>query len=186
MVNEDFKRELRRLLIDGLEEGQAASAMTWTSRETPNERAEASDELFMLTISSQLFRVIILMHFSRNELFERAVMEALKINNNVLEADKFYDFVGEVGNAVCGAVKRELGRTVPSLGMSTPNRLSQECMKYIRSLKIDFQTHAEVLRDGERLFAASLYLCADHDLDYRVSVSAPREDDVASGELEFF
>lgn len=186
MVNEDFKRELKHLFAQSLEEAQVSSENPWTVRETVDEKADQANEFFMLTISSQLFRVIILMHIAKSPDFEQYVMDVLKIGNNVLESDKFYDFVGEVGNAICGSVKRELGKTVPSLGMSTPNRLNKDCLQYIKSQNVDYQAHGEVLINGEQLFAASLYLSADHDLEYDIQRTVPSEDDVASGELEFF
>ena len=99
---------------------------------------------------------------------------------------KFFDFVGEVGNSICGAIKRELTRTVPSMGMSTPNRLSRDCLKYVKTRSIDYQSHRDVILDDQRLFAVSLYLFADHDLNYEVKDVVGSEDDVASGELEFF
>lgn len=186
MVNENFKRELGHLLKMALEEAQISTANPWSVRESSDEKNKGMKELFMLTISSQLFRVVIIMHFSRTSDFEQVVIDVLKLNATTLDQDKFYDFVGEVGNSICGAIKRELGRTVPSLGMSTPNRLSTECLKYIKARPIDHQAHVEVLRDDHRLFSTSLYLFADHDLNYEVKTVVKNEDDVASGELEFF
>lgn len=186
MVKDDFKRELGTLLKVALDEAQVSSTNPWATRETGEETNKGMDELFMLTISSQLFRVILIMHFAKSRAFEQYVTEALKLNTTVIEDDKFYDFVGEVGNSICGSIKRELGRTVPSLGMSTPNRLTMECHKYVKSRRIDFQCHQEVRSDDQRLFSVSLYLCADHELDYEVKVAIKNEDDVSSGELEFF
>lgn len=185
MVSEDFKRELGHLLKGALEEAQISTNHPWTTRES-NDENKGMKEIFMLTISSQLFRIVLVMHFTRTSEFEQLVIDALKLNTATLDQDKFYDFFGEVGNSICGSIKRELGRTVPSLGMSTPNRLSIECLKYVKARPIDFQSHLEVLLDDKRLFLTSLYLFADHDLNYEVKTVVKNEDDVASGELEFF
>jgi hypothetical protein len=186
MVNENFKRELGRLLQGALEEVQVSSSNPWVIRENNDEKYQGMAEIFMLTISSQLFRIVLVMHFSRTSEFEEVVINALKLNANSLDQHKFFDFVGEVGNSICGAIKRELTRTVPSMGMSTPNRLSRDCLKYVKTRSIDYQSHRDVILDDQRLFAVSLYLFADHDLNYEVKDVVGSEDDVASGELEFF
>ncbi len=186
MVNENFKRELGRLLQGALEEVQVSASNPWTTHESSVEKNQGMAEMFMLTISSQLFRIVLVMHFSRTSAFERVVIDALKMNTHTLEQYKFFDFVGEVGNSICGAIKRELTRTVSSLGMSTPNRLGRDCLKYVKARSIDYQSHREVLLNDQRLFAVSLYLFADHDLNYEVKDVVKSENDVASGELEFF
>lgn len=52
-------------------------------------------EIFMLTISSQLFRIVLVMHFTRTSEFEQLVIDALKLNTATLDQDKFYDFLAK-------------------------------------------------------------------------------------------
>ncbi|MCP5162136.1 MAG: hypothetical protein H6999_00300 [Hahellaceae bacterium] len=184
-VNEDFKRELRRAFISGFEEALIASS-GWDVKEKSSTQMPEHEEFFMLTISSQLFRVVVVLHFTKNTELEQFVVNSIKQPNKVLEEDKFYDFVGEVGNAFCGAIKREIGRTVPTLGMSTPNRLGHDCLQYVSGQKFEFDAHAEALFQSRALMFASVYLCADQNLNFEVKQSSATENDVDSGELEFF
>lgn len=187
MVNEELKREIKDEFLKGLEDALAAGAEpeSWLIKEKSSNEEMNEKEFFMLTISSQLFRIFVLLHFTKNEATEQYTADILKAGSATIDDDKYYDFLGEVGNAFCGSLKRELAKTVPSLGMSTPNRLSQDCMKYIDALKIDYECHASAEHHGNPLFYASIYVCADEELNYEVKANAA-EDEVDSGELEFF
>jgi hypothetical protein len=68
--------------------------------------------------------------------------------------------LGKSVNSICGAIKRELGRTVPQPGHVLPqNRLSTECMKYVKARSIDHQAHVEVLLKRQvACFPPVLYL----------------------------
>ena len=70
--------------------------------------------------------------------------------------------------------------------MSTPNRLSRDCLKYFDALKIDFENHSVAHYDDEPLFYASVYLSADDEINYTINSASASEDEVDSGELEFF
>ena len=188
MVSEDFKREIKRLFEKGLEEAltTGSDASRWKFREKSGLGDIKENECFILTVSSQLFRVFVLLHFTKGPRTEALAAEALKVGANAIDSDKFYDYLGEVGNAFCGTIKRELTKTVPSLGMSTPNRLSRDCLKYFDALKIDYETHSVANYDDEPLFYASVYLSADDEINYTINHTSANEDEVDSGELEFF
>lgn len=188
LVNEEFKQELKRSFKSCYEESLTAGSET--SRWTIKEKTQLTDlneaEFFVLTMSSQLFRVFILMHFTKSPKTEAFVADVLKINANSVDDDKFYDYLGEVGNAFCGSVKRDVGKIVPSLGMSTPNRLNKDCLKYIDQLHTDFGFHAVAEYDDSPLLYASMYISADEELNFKVNTNQAIDDDVDSGELEFF
>lgn len=187
MVKDDLKRELGRLFMQGFEDsltpGIDATQLEVSERSS---LADDKDEFFLLTVSSQLFRQFILIHFSRDQITENFVSEAMSLGTNALTEDAFYDFLGEVGNAFCGYLKRELNKTVPHLGMSTPNRLSKECLPYMQAIKPDYTQHAVAEYQGQAVFYASTYLSADQDLPYQVNTQSSQEEETDSGELEFF
>ncbi len=182
-VNEDFKRELKQLFTKGLKE---ALSSDWVVTERADDGGIDSQEFFMLTISSQMFRIVVVLHFTKSGPLENYILGKVgSAGNKTLEDDKFYDFLGEVGNAFCGAIKRELGKTVTTLGMSTPNRLGYDCLKFLGAAH-DMEAHANAALDGSKLMYASLFLYADEDLDFKVAHSPAPEEEVGSGELEFF
>lgn len=189
MVNEDFKREIQNSFISSFEEAvvPASDASQWTLKEKSANHAVDEAEFFVLTISSQLFRIFVLMHFTKSEKTEQYVSDLMKLGaNSALNDDTFYDCLGEIGNAFCGSMKRDISKIVPSLGMSTPNRLSRDCFKYMSALKINFETHYVAEHNDQPLFYASAYLVADEKLDYTGKVRDDNEEELDSGELEFF
>jgi hypothetical protein len=188
LVNEEFKQEIRRSFKSCYEESLTTGSdpSRWSIKEKSQILEIKEKEFFVLTMSSQLFRVFILMHFTKSPKTEAFVAEILKINSNNVDEDKFYDYLGEVGNTFCGSIKRDVGKIVPSLGMSTPNRLNKDCLKYIDQLHTDFEFHAVAEYDDSPLFYASIYFSADEELNYNVNVSQSSDDDIDSGELEFF
>ncbi|MFT5716727.1 MAG: hypothetical protein ACI9T7_000905 [Oleiphilaceae bacterium] len=189
LVNEEFKQEIRRSFKSCYEESLTTGSdpSRWSIKEKNQINEIKESEFFVLTMSSQLFRVFILMHFTKSPKTEAFVAEILKINSNNVDDEKFYDYLGEVGNTFCGSIKRDVGKIVPSLGMSTPNRLSKDCLKYIDQLHTDFEFHAVAEYDDSPLFYASIYFSADEELNYNVNANQSNNDnDVDSGELEFF
>lgn len=187
MVNEELKREIKREFLKGLDDALTPGTEpgSWNIKERPSIDDIEEEEFFVLTVSSQLFRIFVLLHFTKNETTEQYAADVLKTGSSGIDDEKYYDYLGEVGNAFCGALKRELTKTVPSLGMSTPNRLGHACMKYINALDIDYECHAVTEYQGTPLFYASVYVCADEELNYEVNANSS-EDEVDSGELEFF
>jgi len=189
MVNEDFKREIISSFTKGFEEAVIPSSDTssWRIKEKTSNEADHESEFFVLTISSQLFRIFVLMHFSKSEETEKYVSDIMKLgSNSPVNEDTFYDCLGEIGNAFCGSMKRDISKLVPSLGMSTPNRLGRDCLKYMSSLKINFETHAIAEYNDNPLFYASAYLVADETLEFTASIRQENESELDSGELEFF
>lgn len=188
MVNEEFKREIGRLFIKGfgesLETGHDGSELL--VKEQSKSSDDLGDEFFLLTVSSQLFRLFVVLHFKKDETCLNFTAQALNINPSSITDENFYDYVGEVGNAFCGYIKRHLNKTVPHLGMSTPNRLDKDCLPYLSSFNIDEDFHATAEYQGQSLFSASAYISSDSELNYIVQTSNEVEEDTDSGELEFF
>ena len=160
MVSEDFKRELKNMFMRGYQEAlaQGIEQSRWTIKEEGDPNACLTQEFFVLTISAQRFRVFVLLHFTPDTESEQFVAEFINAGNNAIDQDKFYDCIGEIGNAFCGAMKRDLGKVVPSLGMSTPNKLNSECIKYLTAFETQMEAHASALLDGTAILHASVYL----------------------------
>jgi len=186
LVNEEFKNEIKRTFKASYEEAICAGSdgTDWHIKDKSNLNDIEESEFFVLTMSSQLFRIFILMHFSKQASTEQYVCDILKINPSNMDEEKFYDYLGEVGNSFLGSVKRDIGRFIPSLGMSTPNRLNKDCLKYMKSLNTDFEAHAVAEYQDQPLFYASVYLVADDELN--IEITRNQIEEVDSGELEMF
>lgn len=186
LVNEEFKQEIKRTFLESFRDVMISGGnANWKIKDKISLDQVNEDGFFLLTMSSQLFRVFILLHFSKTPEMEQYVCNTLKLNANNIDEEKFYDYLGELGNSFLGYVKRDIGRAVPSLGMSTPNLLSKDCLKYINVLQADFEAHAIAELDDQPLIYASVYLVADDELNIQIS-KTKIEDEVDSGELEMF
>lgn len=187
LVNDEFKNEIKKTFHSSFADSLAAGSdeSRWQFKEKSTLEQLDTKEFYVLTMSSQLFRIFIFLHFSKNDDTEKFVSSVLNLGSGKLDDDKFYDYLGEVGNAFLGSIKRDIGKYVPSLGMSTPNRLGIDCLKYMKNLDSNFESHATSAFDDKILFYSSVYLVADEELDIKIDHSA-FEDEVDNGELELF
>jgi len=187
LVNEEFKSELKQIFKSGYEETilSGTDKDRWQIKEKTSLNNIKEEEFYVLTMSSQLFRIIVLLHFTISDDTKQFVSEVLNIPASNVDNEKFYDYLGEIGNSFLGSIKRDIGHYVPSLGMSTPNRLNKGCLKYMDILDSDFEAHAVAAFDDIELFYSSVYLIADEELN----ISTTRlniEEETDSGELEMF
>lgn len=187
LVNDEFKNEIKRTFLSSFEDAfiTGSDQSRWVFKEKSSLEKLDTKEFYVLTMSSQLFRIFIFLHFSKNESTEKVVSDVLNLTSGKLDDDKFYDYLGEVGNAFLGSIKRDIGKYVPSLGMSTPNKLNIDCLKYMKSLNSTYETHSTAAFDDNILFYSSVYLVADEALNIHIDRNS-FEDEVDSGELELF
>jgi hypothetical protein len=128
-------------------------------------------EAVVLTVSSYLFRLMVMIHFKH------------EAGTEGHDKQVFLDAIAEYGNLFCGILNRELGNYFPHIGMSTPNFLDGHCLSYIQMLNCSHIQHFAVDVDGSPLFHVSLCVSAYDDLDFEV---AEDEASASTGELELF
>jgi len=140
-------------------------------------------EAVVLTVSSYLFRLMVMIHFKQ----DAQTMAYMAGMHEVATADSdrqaFHDAIAEYGNLFCGILNRELGNYFPHIGMSTPNFLDGQCMSYIQMLNCSHIQHFAVSIEGAPLFHVSLCVSAYDDIDFAV---AEDEASASTGELELF
>lgn len=142
------------------------------------------NEVIILTLSGHLFRMFITIIFVQNDKLNDLIRNVLSKSSAELDNAAFYDYLNEVGNVLCGSIKRNIQKVIPSLGMSTPNLLDVESFKYIEGLKIDYQGGYMISKDQMPLFYVNYYLKGYGEIDFIQTVQL--EEEVDSGELEFF
>jgi hypothetical protein len=189
MRNNDFHNEVKRLFFKGMDDAfyvNSDSCSTQIKEINSLDQFE-ENEVFLLTISALDFRVFVLIHFSNAEPCRRLIADSLNANDGKMDDARFYDYLGELGNTLCGALKRDINNFVPSLGMSTPNRLNHDCLNYINTQKPEQKFHALVNdQNDETLCAASIYICTDQELQFDYSQNKRLEEVDDTGELELF
>ncbi|WP_144393852.1 hypothetical protein [Pleionea sediminis] len=189
MADNEFERFLKNEFIKCLKQSmnESVADANWDYRENRELKHESYPKIILLTVSSHLFRIVLILHFSYNETCHKFVAAGLKSGGEKLGKDKIHDYLKEVGNSLCGGFKRNLGNVVPSLGMSTPNILDDYCLSYIEELDVIDKHTATVSFNGQELFGASYYLCAAEKIQVDMSNARLSEETQSeAGELEFF
>ncbi|CAB3702374.1 hypothetical protein [Paraburkholderia rhynchosiae] len=133
-------------------------------------------QVVVLTISSIVFRLLLILHFDENDSTR---------NYYLKDADErpFQEAFLEICNLCCGAMNQELLRYFPDLGMSTPYVLSARCLPHLHELKPGLLSSYSVTLDGTARLAATVCVCASAPVDFIADTSAIEE---TSGELELF
>ncbi len=181
------KEGLEKLFLRHLSEALTTSAHTdWTVRHLDSHEEIQAQEFIILTVSSYDLRTFVLLHFSKSPPVMTYVSRALDTPVAALNDDTFYDYLGEVGNRFCGAFKRELGKVLPHLGMSTPNRLGRESLRHLQALPCGHDLHVEVSTSEDIVVYASLYVSTYGNEEFRVDDVPVEEAAVETGELEMF
>ncbi len=135
-----------------------------------------ADEIYVLTISSLLFKVVTIFHVS-DDLPSRNYF----INN--AHDKSFEEVFSELSNLCSGSMNQELLRYFPHLGMSTPYKLSGRCLPYLKELNAGYQSRHLITINGFVRLHATVCLCAYAPVNFTVDRSIVAD---TSGELEFF
>lgn len=189
MISPEFERLIKTSLPKSLslamEERFPGEAID--SREVDTDINEDMKEAIILTLSGHLFRMFIAIIFDKNDSLNNLIQTALAKNSTELDDDAFYDYLNEVGNVLCGSMKRDIQKVIPSLGMSTPNLLNIESFKYIQELKINHQGSYLLSQNQSPLFYVNYYLGNYGEIEFSQTPQIEvEEEEVDSGELEFF
>jgi hypothetical protein len=152
----------------------------------------------VLTVSSYLFRLLAIVYFrddaatraffagtSAAETIDAAGAEGSPVTATLTEQE-FLDRIGECGNMLCGSLNRDLGRHFPHVGMSTPNIIDRDCMRYVDLLGCGLKRHYRISLPDDLVMHASLCVSDYGTVDFHVEPAAAQEEDVSTGELEFF
>jgi hypothetical protein len=139
--------------------------------------------IVVLTISSYLFRLMVMLHFTPDDSTRQHVARINKISTEEMSEQSFHDALAECGNICCGILNRDLGAIFPHIGMSTPNIIDTECAAYLNMLNCGHIQHFEINIADRPLFHVSLCVSDYADLDFVVDVNEEATD---TGELELF
>lgn len=133
--------------------------------------------LFVLTISSYLFRLMTIFHVGD----DRATRDYFSRQGTGPDLDEAF---GEVANLCCGAMNRDLGNHFPHLGMSTPYVLDRQCQPFLNLvLKPAHLSQHKAVINGAITVNATLCMSSYASIDFRVDTSVEEE---STGELELF
>ncbi len=184
MITERAKASFDRLLVSSLRTGMPVGGASVSIEPIASLDKIKEKKIVILTVSSYLFRLMAILYFkpdaATRAYFNRNAAEGAP----ELTDDEFYDRVAECGNVCCGSLNRDLGKHFPHVGMSTPNIIDKDCMRYVDLLGCGLVKHYQVELEGGLTMYASLCV-ADYGLvDFHVDPIV--EEDASIGELEMF
>jgi hypothetical protein len=186
MISPRAKTGFNKLFPQYLQESlRTGTHSVWHLQPVNADKIDAK-QFIMLTISSYDFRLIIILHFSVDTTSLKYAADSLKISPAELSVTQYQDFLSEVGNILCGAIKRGLFDVFPHLGMSTPNQLRYESLKFIDSYPIDHVIHIKAKSAEGAAFFGSLYVSAVGELDFDPATMDKKIETQEIGALELF
>lgn len=142
-----------------------------------------ASKIVMLTVSSYLFRLLVLIHFTPDEGTRERIAAINKVHAPDMSEQFFHDAIAEFGNMCCGILNRDLGRFFPHIGMSTPNVIDRNCSSYLHVLGCGHVQHFKATVNHGAPLHFSLCVSDYADLDFAVDAN---EENANTGELELF
>lgn len=139
-------------------------------------------KMTVLTVSSYLFRVIVMFHFTPDE---ATFAYFARLNNAPAEMSEqeCMDAIAERGNLCCGMLNRDLAAYFPHIGMSTPNVIDRHCAAYLQMLNCGHIQHFAIDIEQAQRLHVSLCVSDYADIDFTVAAD---EMGSSTGELELF
>jgi len=185
MITERAKTSFDRLMQSALKSGLPVEGGALSIQPLAALDPKSKDrKLVVLTVSSYLFRLVAVLHFKPDAATRAYFGRDAGDGAPALSDAEFHDRIAECGNVFCGALNRDLGKHFPHVGMSTPNIIDKDCLRYVDLLGCELVRHYELgLGDGLSM-RASLCVTAYGLVDFHAEQAV--EEDVSTGELEMF
>lgn len=183
MLSQSAKDGFDMLLTQSLKSSLVPAGMSADVFTLSDTATIAEDKMVVLTVSSYLFRLMVMFYFSPNAATRDHFARLNNVSEGELSEQGFMDAIAESGNLCCGVLNRDLGNFFPHIGMSTPNVIDKNCAAYLQSLNCDHIQHFAVDIDGSPRFHATLCVSAYADIDFTVVADELGSD---TGELELF
>lgn len=184
MISNNARDGFDHMFTQGIKGGLAASSEDSCEITFLPDLSEVEEtKLVILTVSSYLFRLMVLIYFTPDEATKEHFARINKMQASDMSEQVFYDAISECGNICCGILNRELAHFFPNIGMSTPNILDKNCSSYLKMLNCGHIQHLRIDINNTVHFHASLCVCDYANLDFKVEIT---EEEASTGELELF
>lgn len=176
-------RALDQMLEQGLRAAlQAGTGDTLHITELADATQITTQRMVVLSVSSYSFRLVVMIHFTPDPTTRAHFARLNRLTPEAMDSQAFTDAILECGNVCCGTINRDLARTFRHVGMSTPNTLDRQCLRYLPMLAGSHERHFAVATPGSAMFFASLCMTAFAPLDFEADTPSNE----SSGELEMF
>jgi hypothetical protein len=185
MLSQSAKDGFDTLLMQSLNNSLVPSGKEARIATLPPEQVVdiVDSRMVVLTVSSYLFRLMVMFYFTPNEATRAHFAELTHTQAEQMNEQHFLDAIAESGNLCCGIMNRDLGHFFPHIGMSTPNVIDRQCAVYLQTLHCQHVQHFSIEMDGAPCFYVGLCVSAYDDIDFEVAAEVLGSD---TGELELF
>ena len=184
MISSRAQKNFDEMLTLGIKSSLGGSASTVCEVEPVTTLKDIKEtHAVMITVASFLFRLSVLIYFSKDEATRRHFVGGAGDDSAASDDHAFLDAIRECCNACCGSLNRELATVFPHVAMSTPNIIERECGTYLETLKGGHLQHFRATTDAGSQFYVTLCVRDYASVDFEWTM--PQETE-SSGELEFF
>jgi len=185
MLSQSAKDGFDTLLMQSLKSsltpsGEHSEVMVVSADEAD---AIADSQIVVLTVSSYLFRAMVMFYFTPNDDTRAHFARLNHLDAETMNEQTFMDAIAEGGNLCCGILNRDLGNFFPHIGMSTPNVIDKHCASYLQKLNCEHVQHFAIEMPQSPRFFVSLCVSAYADIDFEVDANTVASE---TGELELF
>jgi hypothetical protein len=184
VITERAKSSFDHLVVSSIKTSMPVESASVTVEPMDSLDKIKEKKIVILTVSSYLFRAIVIIYFKADAATRAAFNRNAAEDAEELSLEDFYDRIAECGNACCGSINRGLGTQFPHVGMSTPNIIDKDCIRYADQLDCGFKRHYKITLEGSLTMYASLFVADYGTVDFYIDPVV--EEDVSSGELEMF
>lgn len=137
----------------------------------------------VMSICDYAFRALTFLHFDDDAATRALVCAADGADPAQLDARAFEDRICETANLLSGAINRELARTFPDVGMSTPLTVMRGAAARLERLRPSHVGHFRLGTEAGAALALTVCICAFAHVDFE---RPPADATQACGELEMF
>lgn len=184
MISNSARNGFDHMLIQGIKSAMATQPEDSCEVSITPDLSEVKEtKIVVLTISSYLFRLMVLIYFTPDHSTKALLARASRIAASDMSDQAFIDAISERVNMCCGSLSRDLSRVFPHIGMSTPSIIDKECSSSLNVLNCAHIRHFKVDVNNSAHFHASICVSDYADLDFAVDVTI---EDSSCGELELF
>ena len=182
IIHKNAQLGFDQMITQGLKAGIGAAEDEVVVTTLPADFKFGEDQIVILTVSSYLFRLIVMIYFTDDAPTREHFARIYRITASEMNRKAFLDAICECANMVVGTLNRDLAMVFSSVGMSTPNIIDKNCAAYLGTLHFGYTKTFAALVNGEKSFHVTLGVTEFDDIDFSVEASCGEN----TGELEIF
>jgi hypothetical protein len=168
VITERAKTSFDHLVVSSIKSSMPVDSASVTVEPMDSLDKIKEKKIVILTVSSYLFRAIVIIYFKPDAATRACFNRNAAEDAPELTLEEFYDRIAECGNSCCGAINRSLGTQFEHVGMSTPNIIDKDCMRYANQLNCGLIKHYKITLEGSLTMYASLCVADYGTVDFYI------------------